>query len=194
MQSYLYSKGRELTERVRAMPGTTDIRNSWENTLVKAEVVVDQTQARRVGISSEEIANSLQAHIDGIRATDYREGDQAIPIVLQSLERERSAGSDFYDIRVNSRTMNRDVPLSQIATISPTWEYSRIARRNQSRVLTVELKHDDTEGGGTAGMRLARRLRRWIWMTTIAGRSAARSRSRLRQCRSSSNGCRTADC
>ncbi len=140
--SYLYSKGRDLTEAIRATPGTTDIRNSWENTIVKAEVVVDQAQARRVGISSQEIANSLQAHIDGIRATDYREGDQAIPIVLQSQERERSAGSDFYDIRVNSKTQNRDVPLSQIATISPTWEYSRIARRNQSRVLTVELKHE----------------------------------------------------
>ncbi len=139
---YLYRKGQEFTERVRAIPGTLDIRNSWENTLVKAEVVVDQTQARRVGISSEEIANSLQAHISGIRATDYREGDVAIPIVLQSLQRERSAGSDFYDIRVNSRTMGRDVPLSQIASIKPAWEYSRIARRNQSRVLTVELKHE----------------------------------------------------
>ncbi len=138
---YLYTKGRDLTEAIRATPGTTDIRNSWENTIVKAEVVVDQAQARRVGISSQEIANSLQAHIDGIRATDYREGDQAIPVVLQSQERERSAGSDFYDIRVNSRAMSSDVPLSQIASISPSWEYSRIARRNQSRVLTVELKH-----------------------------------------------------
>ena len=140
--SYLYGKGRDLTEAIRATPGTTDIRNSWENTIVKAEVVVDQTQARRIGISSQEIANSLQAHIDGLRATDYREGDKAIPVILQSQERERAAGSDFYDIRVYSRTQNRDVPLNQVATISPTWEYSRIARRNQSRVLTVELKHE----------------------------------------------------
>ena len=145
--SYLYGKGRDLTEAIRATPGTTDIRNSWENTIVKAEVVVDQTQARRVGISSQEIANSLQAHIDGIRATDYREGDQAIPVILQSQERERAAGSDFYDIRVYSRTQNRDVPLNQVATISPTWEYSRIARRNQSRVLTVELKHEVLKAG-----------------------------------------------
>ena len=151
MHSIYTARARDLTEAIRATPGTTDIRNSWENTIVKAEVVVDQTQARRVGISSQEIANSLQAHIDGIRATDYREGDQAIPVVLQSQERERAAGSDFYDIRVNSRTQNRDVPLSQIASISPTWEYSRIARRNQSRVLTVELKHETHEGPGAAG-------------------------------------------
>ena len=140
--SYLYQKGEEFTERVRAMPGTVDIRNNWENTVLKAVVEVDQTQARRVGISSEEIANSLQAHIDGIRATDYREGDQAIPIVLKSQERERAQGSDFYDIRVYSRAMGRDVPLMQIADIEGDWEYSRISRRNQVRALTVEFKHE----------------------------------------------------
>ena len=140
--SYLYQKGTEFTQRVRAIPGTIDIRNSWENTVMKAVVEVDQTQARRVDISSQEIANSLQAHIDGIRATDYREGDQAIPIVLQSQERERAQGSDFYDFRVNSRAMGRDVPLSQIANITGAWEYSRISRRNQVRALTVEFKHE----------------------------------------------------
>lgn len=139
---YLYRKGREFTERIRATPGAMDIRNSWENTVIKAEVAVDQTQARRVNISSQEIANSLQANIDGLRATDFRERDEAIPIVLRSQPRELSVGSDFYDIRVNSRTAKRSVPLSQIANINGTWEYSRISRRNQTRVLTVEFKHE----------------------------------------------------
>jgi multidrug efflux pump subunit AcrB len=139
---YLYQKGRELTERVRATPGTTDIRNSWENTVIKVDVAIDQTQARRVGISSQEIANSLQAHINGIRATDYREGDEAIPIVLRSQQRERTEGSDFYDVRVNSQVANRSVPLSQVASIDATWEFSRISRRNQVRQVTVEFKHE----------------------------------------------------
>jgi multidrug efflux pump subunit AcrB len=140
--AYLYRKGQEFTDRLRAMPGTIDIRNNWENKVFKARVVIDQAQARRVGISSEEIANSLQANIDGIRATDYREGDQNIPVILQSREEERAMGSDFYDIRVYSPTMRGDVPLSQIANIEGTWEYSRIARRNQERALTVEFKHE----------------------------------------------------
>lgn len=139
---YLFQKGQELTDHLRAIPGTIDIRNNWENTVIKARVIIDQAQARRVGISSEEIANSLQAHIDGIQATDYREGDQAIPVVLQSLGEERTKGSDFYDIRVYSRVLDRDVPLSQIADIYGEWEYSRIARRNQERALTVEFKHE----------------------------------------------------
>jgi multidrug efflux pump subunit AcrB len=140
--SYLYNKGREFTERVRATPGTTDVRNNWENAVIKIEVDVDQTQARRADISSEEIANSLQAHIDGIRATDYREGDEVIPILLRAQQQERAVGSDFYDILVYSRSTQQSILLSQIANIEGSWDYSRIARRNQERAVTVEFKHE----------------------------------------------------
>jgi multidrug efflux pump subunit AcrB len=138
----LYAKGVELTDRVRAMPGTTDIRNNWENTVIKAPVLIDQARARRAGISSLEVANSLQAYIDGIKASEYREGDQAIPIVLQSVEEERAEGSDFYNIRVHGAGKGIDAPLIQIADIGGEWEFSRVARRNQERAVTVEFKHE----------------------------------------------------
>ena len=138
----LYAKGVELTDRVRAMPGTTDIRNNWENTVIKAPVMIDQARARRAGISSLEVANSLQAYIDGIKASEYREGDQAIPIVLQSVEEERAQGSDFFNIRVHGAGKGTDVPLVQIADIQGEWDFSRVARRNQERALTVEFKHE----------------------------------------------------
>jgi multidrug efflux pump subunit AcrB len=138
----LYAKGVELTNRVRAMPGSTDVRNNWENTVIKAPVVIDQARARRAGISSQEAAYSLQAYIDGIKASEYREGDQAIPIVLQSVEEERSEGSDFYSIRVHGVGKGTDVPLIQIADVRAEWEFSRVARHNQERAVTVEFKHE----------------------------------------------------
>lgn len=139
---YLYGKGQELTDSVRAMRGTIDVRSNWENKVLKAPVLIDQVRARRAGISSQEVANSLQANIDGIKATEYREGDQAIPVMLQSVEEERAAGSDFYNIRVYSPAKGQDVPLTQIASFQGEWEFSRISRRNQARALTLELKHE----------------------------------------------------
>ena len=138
----IYAKGVELTDRVRVMPGTTDIRNNWENTVMKAPVMVDQARARRAGISSLEVAYSLQAYIDGIKASEYREGDQAIPIVMQSVDEERAEGSDFFNIRVYGAGKGTDVPLIQIADIRGEWDFSRIARRNQEQALTVEFKHE----------------------------------------------------
>jgi multidrug efflux pump subunit AcrB len=138
----LYAKGVEFTDRVRAMPGSTDVRNNWENTVIKAPVLVDQARARRAGISSQGVANSLQAYIDGIKASEYREGDQAIPIVVQSVEDERAEGSDFYSIRVYGTGKGTDVPLIQIADIAGEWDFSRVARHNQGRAVTVEFKHE----------------------------------------------------
>ena len=51
-------------------------------------------------------------------------------------------GSDFYNIRVHSSTSGTDVPITQIADIQGKFEFSRIARRNQERTLTVEFKHE----------------------------------------------------
>ena len=115
---------------------------------MKAPVLIDQARARRAGISSLEVANSLQAYIDGITASEYREGDQAIPIVLQSLEEERAQGSDFYDIRVHGSGTGGDVPLAQIANVRGEWDFSRVARRNQERALTVEFKHEVLKAPG----------------------------------------------
>lgn len=139
---YLYEKGQQLTDRLRAMRGTIDVRNNWENKVLRAPVLIDQARARRVGISSQEVAHSLQAHIDGIQATEYREGDRAIPVMLQSVEEERAVGSDFYNIRVYAPAKGTDVPLIQIASIHGEWALSRIARRNQERAITVEFKHE----------------------------------------------------
>jgi multidrug efflux pump subunit AcrB len=108
----LYAKGVEFTDRVRAIPGTIDIRNNWENTVIKAPVLIDQARARRAGISSLEVANSLEAYIDGIKASDYREGDQAIPIVLQSVPEERAQGSDFYNMRIHAAGIGADATRS----------------------------------------------------------------------------------
>jgi multidrug efflux pump subunit AcrB len=137
----LYRKGETLAGMVRAMRGAIDVRNNWENKVMKAEILVDQARARRAGVTSEAVANSLAAFVDGIQATDFREGDQAIPVLLRSAPEERAVGSDLFNIRVQS-SRGGDVSMSQIADSRGRWEYRRIARRNQERALTVELKHE----------------------------------------------------
>ncbi len=67
--------------------------------------------------------------------------NQAIPIIMQSVAEERSTGSDIYNVRVLG-AQGVDVPLSQIGVLRGEWDFSRVARRNQQRALTVEFKHE----------------------------------------------------
>ncbi len=140
--AYIFEKGNQLAARLKAMPGTLDVRNTWENKVLKAHIVVDQTRARRAGVTSKETALSLQSHMDGIRVTDYRELDVAIPVIARSEIEERKVLSDLWNVMVRSPRDGTSVPLTQIADIRGQWDFSRISRRNQERCVTIEAKHE----------------------------------------------------
>ena len=67
-----------LAEEVRAVleqtPGTTNIRDNWGSRSKKIVVKINQARARRAGVSSMDIALSLQSSLDGYETTQYREG------------------------------------------------------------------------------------------------------------------------
>lgn len=130
-----------LLAAFRAVPGTIDIRQDWENPILKVKVVVDQARARRAGVTSADIAASLNAFVSGGRVTDYREGDAVIPIVLRGDTDERTQLASLFGLNVHSQASGGNVPLSQIADITGEWGPYRINRRNLERTVTVSAKH-----------------------------------------------------
>nr|MDJ0854595.1 efflux RND transporter permease subunit [Desulfobacterales bacterium] len=142
-REYLFAKGRELADALQALPGTLDVYNDWENMLLNTRIQVDQVRARRAGVTSREVARSLQAHMDGITITDYREEDTAIPVVARSNPEYRDDLGDLWNVLVNSSRLDEMVPLTQIADIQTYWDFFRVNRRNQERCLTVEFKHEN---------------------------------------------------
>ena len=66
------------------VPGTIDIRTDWQNRTLKILIKVDQVRARRAGVSSNDIAQSLNAYFEGSEVTQFREEDNIIPILIQS--------------------------------------------------------------------------------------------------------------
>jgi len=136
----LVAAARRLEARIRTIPGTINIRDDWENRLIKLIVKVDQSRARRAGVTSKSIATALESILSGSIVTDFREGDTIIPVYL------RAEG----DVRTNIdrlRTLNiatiegTPVPLLQVADFDGEAEFSMIQRRNLERVVTVSAKH-----------------------------------------------------
>ncbi len=140
-EAVLRAKADQLLAAFRAVPGTIEVEQDWENKVLKVEVVVDQNRARRAGITSRDIATSLNAFVSGGAITDYREGDAVIPIVLRGSEDERNQLASLFGLHVYASTTGASVPLSQIADIRSVWEPYRINRRNLQRTVTVSAKH-----------------------------------------------------
>jgi len=140
-EQVLQNRAERLLSALRAVPGTIEVEQDWENRVLKVEVVVDQSRARRAGVTSRDIASTLNAFVSGGAITDYREGDAVIPIVLRGSTEERDQLSTLLALNVYAQATGETVPLLQIADISSRWEPYRVNRRNLERTVTVSAKH-----------------------------------------------------
>ncbi len=129
-----------LQSAIREIPGTRDLKDDWENRTIKVMVKVDQARARRVGLSSQTIAQALNAALSGTAVTDYREGDTAIPVVLRAVEEDRANLDRIRTLSIMS-TSGEAIPLLQVADFSGEPQFSQIRRRNLERAITVSVKH-----------------------------------------------------
>ena len=139
-----------LGERVRSLacrplPDIRDNDDDWGNKIVKVVVEIDQDRARQLGVTSEEVTQLLNTYFSGTAVSIYREGDNAIPIVLragaytsQSLEGLTSA-----TFAKNGELIS----LAQVARLKPGFDLARIRRKNQERTITVTARSTSLTAG-----------------------------------------------
>jgi multidrug efflux pump subunit AcrB len=137
----IFELSQQVEGALRDIPGTDGIYSDWENRVSKVFVDIDQPRARRAGVTSEEIANSLNAFFSGSPITDYREEDKAIPVMLRAIGAERKTLDRLRTVQVYSSTRNENLPLTQLANLRTEVMYNQIYRRNLLPTVTVEAKH-----------------------------------------------------
>ncbi|MGR9106735.1 MAG: efflux RND transporter permease subunit [Gammaproteobacteria bacterium] len=137
----LQRQAEAMMTALRALPGSLDVRQDWDNPVVKLTVDVDQARARRSEVSSQQVADILNGFLFGKTLTHFWFGDIEIPVVARGVEMERTAGAGLRDLNIFSLKNPNGVPLSQIATIRGVGEYSKIMRHNQERTITVGAKN-----------------------------------------------------
>ena len=137
----IYSKAQELVDRLHQIPGAIDIRTDWQNRTLKILIKVDQVRARRAGVSSNDIAQSLSAYFEGTEVTQFREKDNIIPILFRAEDEERFNMDRMRTLNVYSSSRNTNVPLIQIADFEGQNQFSRIARQDLFRTVSVEVKN-----------------------------------------------------
>ena len=79
----------EIEAKLREMPGTRNVGDDWGQRTKKIFVNINNPRARRSGMTNQDIAISLQSVLSGYRATDYREGDEVIPVTMRSVAADR---------------------------------------------------------------------------------------------------------
>ncbi len=127
----------QVATLMRANGHLHNVNFDWNEKIKSVRVEVDQSKAKKIGTSSQEVAQALQAWLNGVALTQYREGDQLIDVVWRG-------GADI-DTRSLDRLPDidiplangRHVPLAQIAKLVPVQEEGIIWRRNRLPSLIV---------------------------------------------------------
>jgi multidrug efflux pump len=154
----LYSIADDVIGYLYERPDVSGIKNSWGLQTKKLVVDVDQELARRSGVTSEDVAYSLQAGLTGIDLTQFREDDELIPITLRTVEADRQDFSKIDGLAVYSQSTDASVPLKQVANVTLTFEPGVIERRDRSRTMSINVQLKD----GATAAEVVKTLKPWL--------------------------------
>lgn len=141
-EATLKSLGERIKLALRQVPGVMAVRDDWDNRVPKLDVLIDQRKARRLGVTSEDVATSLGARFTGIDVSMLRDGDTLVPLVVRGSQAERQRPEDVVNTLIYPATGAAPVPLSAVARVSLGSEPSVLRRRDLARTLTVEARSE----------------------------------------------------
>jgi len=139
----------QIKLKLTTISGTKNIKDDWGPKTKKFIVEIDQIRAQTAGVSSSDIATSLQTILDGFTAGEFREGDKSIPIVMKSDTSQQQTLESIETLNVFSQSTGKTVPFSQVASITPVWQYAKITRLDINRTITVS---SELREGGNASL------------------------------------------
>ena len=109
----------------------------WMEPARKVRVVIDQDQARLLGLSSNALSSNLNAVMTGASITQLRDDIYLVDIIARAQDEQRVSLDTMQSLQVplpNGRT----VPLSQFARFEYDQEYPLVWRRDRVPTLTVQ--------------------------------------------------------
>ncbi|MEJ2694068.1 MAG: efflux RND transporter permease subunit, partial [Candidatus Thiodiazotropha sp.] len=133
----LFAQAAALKKQMRQIGGFENISDDWGQRLKKLVIKVNQPRALRAGITSQDIAISLQAGLSGLELTEYREGEDIIPVQLRSESSNRNDINKIESLSVYVQLTGRSVPLKQVADVELVWDLAKVLRRDGLRTVTI---------------------------------------------------------
>ena len=125
----------------------TDIRSSWGTKVPVWKPMYSQQKGLRLGITRQQMANSLRTTTNGLALGEYREGDLSLPILLKIANHKDMSVNDIGGVPVFS-TKGRPVSINQVTDrYTLDYEYNMVRRYNRERCMMMQC--EPLRGGNT---------------------------------------------
>ncbi len=136
----------ELAEQVEQIvastPGAVDVTSSYEAGKPDVQIVVNRDQASDLGVSTSNIASTLQTMFNGTVVSQFKEDDDAYDIRLILAPGDRKSLSDVNNIYLAGSNRDKDgqtvmVPLSQVTQTVYATSPTQIKRYDRQDQVTI---------------------------------------------------------
>ncbi|KFI10969.1 efflux RND transporter permease subunit [Vibrio coralliilyticus] len=126
-----------------ADPGSRNVRHDWRERTKELVPQFNESKARRLGISKEDVSNTLQMAFGGAPIGLLRDGTHMLPIIARLPESERVDFESMNNVKIWSPSLQTYIPVDQVIDgVTLQWQEPLILRRDRKRTLTVLADHD----------------------------------------------------
>ena len=127
----------QMMDVIATNPKLKDVHMDWNEKSKSVHLVIDQDKARVMGVSSQTLAQTLQALVSGAPIGEFHEKDRTVSILLRLDDASRQDLSRLKDINIPVGN-GKYVPLDQIAKVSYEAEEDLIWRRDLKPTITLQ--------------------------------------------------------
>ncbi len=145
----LASIAEKVKLKLSSISGTKNVKDDWGPKTKKLLIKIDQNRAQNAGITSSDIATSLSTVLDGFQTGEYREDDKSIPIMMRSGSDQQQSLASLETLNIYAQGSGKSVPLLQVASIVPAWQYAKIKRLDLARTIIIS---SELRAGGNASL------------------------------------------
>lgn len=92
----------QMIDRLRGIPGVTDIRNQAGDPTPEIRWIIDRAKATKLGVSFSQISSAIQTASEGVIASYMQTGGRRAPIVVQLAAAERRSTNQLRGLIVNA--------------------------------------------------------------------------------------------
>ena len=135
--------GAEIREVLIAVPEVVYVRDDLSATVPKLAIQVDEEQAQLAGLSNQEIAQQLEATLEGAVGGSVLESTENLPVRVQVSDDSRGDLSQIASLNLQPRHSSSPQPddfrtLSALGEFELVPQLAQIAHRDEQRVNTVQ--------------------------------------------------------
>ena len=129
----------EQAKRVMADAGAIAIKDDWREQIQVIRPVVNDTSARRLGLTQGEISGALYGHLTGTSIGTFRDGDNLLDIVMRPVESARQDSSALRDVQIYSQIAGGYIPISQVVDrFNLVFEAGNLRRIDRQLAITAQ--------------------------------------------------------